>query len=628
MATPFNFYELKAADRLPSPAGTALAIMQLVQQENVSLAQLAKVIQSDPALTSRILSFSNSATFGLRRPVASIVDAVRIIGMQAVQNFALSLSLLSQHRNGRCASFDYENYWMLSLAMAVSIAALTAKEQIVAPEEAFCIGLLEEIGQLALATAWPDKFADCLEKSQGKKLLEQERHYFAIDHRSLTLMLLKEWGMPEIFLDALKLSHDMPKAEVSRTVRFANQLAFARELARYCIGDQRYQADALPALQKEAVSRNFRSTDLLKLLEDISRQWQEWGKQLQIKTDGQEIKTAFSPPSPKPEAEHEAEDSLAGLAILLVNNDPALLTHISKHLSAAGHKVETAADGETALRCLLEQKQQLVIIDWRMQPMDGLTLCKTLRRSELGKSLYLIMLTPSATEDELVSAFEAGVDDFIVKPVNARILLARIRAGQRIISLQQLLKKEKEAIQRYNAELALANRRLGIIANTDILTNLPNRRYAMIRLEQEWSETQRYQRPFSVLILDIDYFKAINDSLGHEAGDKALVYAAKLIKNSIRATDTACRFGGEEFLVIAPNTDGKTAMLLAERIRNAIYTHQPKQLNLLRPMTVSIGIAGAARSISHWKELIKCADQALYKAKAEGRNNSQLSEFE
>jgi len=326
-----------------------------------------------------------------------------------------------------------------------------------------------------------------------------------------------------------------------------------------------------------------------------------------------------------PADQHEQNNTLPGLDILLVDDDPIMLARLSKQLTTAGHRVEICRDGESALKHVIEHNPQLVITDWRMKPMDGLTLCKALRSSEIGKNLYLIMLTANESEDDLVAAFDAGIDDFVTKPVSLRVLLARIRAGQRIVLLQQEVEQEKHDIQRYSAELAVANRRLGMMANTDILTGLPNRRYALTRLEQEWDTAQRYNRPLSVLMLDLDHFKSVNDTLGHDAGDVVLAHAAKIMKAAARASDIACRLGGEEFLVIATNTDGATAVLLAERIRSAIQTNQPNGISLIRPVTISIGVAGSVGSKPGWQELIKLADQALYKVKAGKRNAVQLA---
>ena len=615
MNNEFNFHELKVAERLPSPSGTALLIMQLVQKETTSTQQLSELVKVDPALTSRILSFANSAAFGARRPIAAVNDAVIMMGMQSVRNFALSLSLVN-NRGNHCPGFDYDTYWARALAMAVAIAGITARERTATPEEAFTLGLLSDIGKLALATAWSDVYGECIRSAQGDSLLQLEQERFATDHKALTLMLLLDWGLPSLFIDALKLSFEMPVSETSRTTRFAEQLAFARQVAHYCVADEQYRINLLPNLQQEATAHNLKGEGFNEFIDDISQQWHVWGKMIDIKTD---VRLAF------PVDEEVQNDELPGLDILLVDDDPMMLARLSKQLVAVGHRVVLSRDGEAALKHVLEHKQQLVITDWRMKPMDGLTLCKTLRNSEIGKNLYLIMLTSAEGEDDLVEAFDAGIDDFVTKPPSLRVLLARIRAGQRIIKLQQEVDEEKQEIQRFSSELAVANRQLEMMANTDILTGLPNRRYALSRLDQEWDACQRYNRPISVLMVDLDHFKSVNDTLGHDAGDLVLSHAAMLMKSACRASDIACRLGGEEFLVIATNTEGATALLLAERIRAAIEAHQPKEVALIRPITVSIGVAGSVGNKPGWKELIKLSDAALYQIKAGSRNAVKLA---
>ncbi|PPD47274.1 MAG: diguanylate cyclase response regulator [Methylotenera sp.] len=616
MKPEFNFHELKVAERLPSPSGTALLIMQLVQKDDTSTHELSDLVKVDPALTSRILSFANSAAFGAHRPIVSVNDAVMMMGMQSVRNFALSLSLVNNNRGNHCVGFDYDIYWAQSLAMAVAIAAITARERTVTPEEAFTLGLLSDIGRLALATAWSDSYSDCLSIAQGEELLALERERFAINHKELSLMLLLDWGLPSVFMDALKLSFELPATETSRTTRLAEQLQFARKLAHYCIADDQYRTNLLPALQAEAEAHGLEGDGFHPFIDSVSQQWHEWGKLISIKTD---MRLTF------PANADVQSEELLGLDMLLVDDDPMMLARLSKQLAAAGHRVAVCRDGESALKHVLTHKTQLVITDWRMKPMDGLTLCKTLRSSDIGKNLYLIMLTSAESEDDLVAAFDAGIDDYVTKPPSLRVLLARIRAGQRIIKLQQEVDQEKQEIQRSSSELALANRQLGMMANTDVLTGLPNRRYALTRLEQEWDAAQRYNRPISVLMLDLDHFKSVNDTLGHDAGDVVLAHSAKLMKEACRASDIACRLGGEEFLVIATNTEGATALLLAERIRAAIQMHQPKDIALINPITISIGAAGSVGSQPGWKELMKLADAALYRVKAENRNAVKLA---
>jgi two-component system, cell cycle response regulator len=616
MNTEFNLNELKIADRLPSPSGTALAIMQLVQQSDATVQQVSQLVKVDPALSGRILRFANSAAFGARRPIADVQTAVMMMGMHTVRNFALSLSLISNNSKGHCRGFNYEAYWSRSLAMSVAIAAITSRETTVVPAESFTLGLLSDIGSLALATAWSELYDECLNRAEGEQLLALELERFAIDHNALSLVLLADWGFPTVFLEALRLSFGKKVAGLDRTAHFARQLVFARLIGNYCIADEAMRAQLLPGLTAEADLHAMDEPALLVFIDETIELWHEWGKLIDVKTDTRQslLKTA----TPKKAA-------LSGLDLLLVDDDPMMLARLSKQLAAEGNQVGVCRNGESALKYVIEHRPQLVITDWRMKPMDGLALCKALRASAFGKNIYLIMLTSTEEEDALVEAFDAGIDDYVTKPISLRVLLARLRAGQRIITLQNELEKESRDIQRYTVELAAANRRLKFMANTDILTGLPNRRYAMNRLEQESSTALRGNQPLSVLMLDLDHFKSVNDTLGHEVGDQVLIHAANLMRTTARNNDVVCRLGGEEFLIIAPNTDGTTALLLAERIRSSIEQHQPEGLVLRYPITVSIGVAGAMGAKPSWKELMKRSDDALYLVKQGNRNGVQLA---
>jgi diguanylate cyclase (GGDEF)-like protein len=616
MAKEFNFYELKVSDRLPSPTGTALAVMKLAQREDVTVQEIGHLVQSDPALTARILRLANSPAIGARRPVVSVLDAVVLLGMKTVCQFALGLSLIGKYARGCCEAFDYPAYWSTSLAYAVAIQTLAGRERCVAPEEAFTLGLLAEIGRLALATAWPDEYGTCLQQAQGEALLGLEKERFAIDHDALSLMLLADWGFPAVFLDALRLSRVAEFGDASRAEHLGRQMVFARAIADYCVADAPLRTSMRPGLSERSAAFGLDEQTFERLLEQVETQWHDWGR-----LSG--IDTRFRRSLP----EQNAEDTPppGGLSVLLVDDDPMMLARLSKQLAAGGHHVATCRDGGAALKYVVEHKPQLVITDWRMKPMDGLQLCRSLRASVFGKSLYLIMLTSNEDEDALVEAFDAGIDDYVVKPPNLKVLQARIRAGQRIVALQQDLAREHAEIERYSAELAVANRRLEQMANTDLLTGLPNRRYALNRLEQEWAAAIRFNRPLSVMMLDLDHFKSINDTLGHDAGDRVLAHAAKILREAVRASDIACRMGGEEFLVIASNTDGAAALRLAERIRAAIELRQPDAITLPRNLTISIGVAATAGAQPGWKELIKLADQALYAVKQARRNGVKLA---
>ena len=255
-----------------------------------------------------------------------------------------------------------------------------------------------------------------------------------------------------------------------------------------------------------------------------------------------------------------------------------------------------------------------------MPGLDGLALCKALRQTEEGQQMYFIVLSALEQDDQLVEAFESGVDDYLTKPFTPRVLAARLRAGLRVIHLQEEARRDSENLRKFAAELAVANRRLQQAALTDPLTGLPNRRYAMERLDQEWAAALRSGRPLSCLMLDLDRFKQINDTHGHDIGDLVLRQASVVLRKEARTEDGVCRIGGEEFLVICGDTPLPAAMQLAERLRSAIARTRFSNGAVSCTTTVSVGVAQRAGEMQRADELFKAADNALYAAKAAGRN--------
>jgi two-component system cell cycle response regulator len=189
-----------------------------------------------------------------------------------------------------------------------------------------------------------------------------------------------------------------------------------------------------------------------------------------------------------------------------------------------------------------------------------------------------------------------------------------------MIREQQLLRREQEELRRRLLEVSIANQRAQEAALTDVLTGLYNRRHAMERLAQEWAESERGHRPLCLLALDIDHFKPVNDNYGHDTGDAALRQFADILRAFSRTPDVPCRFGGEEFLLIAPDTPLEGALHLAERIRAAIQNKVLVAEGISLHLTVSIGVAEKSAKYANLDQLIKAADEALYQAKQKGRN--------
>ncbi|MGX2039281.1 GGDEF domain-containing response regulator [Methylocaldum sp. MU1018] len=617
-----HFEELKATGKLPSPFGVALEIMRLTQKKDATAQELIKLVQMDPALTGRVIQFANSAHVGARRPIVAVSDAVGLLGMATIRQFALGLSVIQGNLRGACRSFDYRAFWSDSLVRALSVQAMTERDRVFAPEEAFTCALLSEIGQLALASVYPDEYAQCLaacNPEDDDALIESERERFSIDHRQLTLGLLKEWGFPAVMLEALMLRHaaaSPPANESTRAERFAAQLRLAALLGRCCNASAGARDTLLPQIIAAAQTLGLNETDLDALWCQAAQQWQASSRFLSIPVG------EMSPLKPSDPAESpiDAAPELAGLKILLLSTDFRHPADLEKLLNSEGHRVFTANHADKGMELAIMEKPQLIIAASDRCPMDGIQFCKALRVSEIGRQIYLIVLTSAADKELLVQAFDAGADDFIVTPVHDRVLIARVRGGQRIVQLQEEMARERQEIGRYARELAIANRKMEAMAMTDSLTRVPNRRYAFARLTEEWSVWRRTGKPLAIMLLDLDHFKQINDTFGHQAGDQVLVHTAQIIRSMLRVNDVVCRLGGEEFIVIAPNTDMAVANTLGERLRSHVERHQLQAPRLARPLTISIGIAISTVHTVNENDLLHRADQALYRAKRAGRN--------
>jgi diguanylate cyclase (GGDEF)-like protein len=232
--------------------------------------------------------------------------------------------------------------------------------------------------------------------------------------------------------------------------------------------------------------------------------------------------------------------------------------------------------------------------------LEGIEICRRLKADAERRHVYVIMLTGNRTTSDIVAALDAGADDFVAKPFDVEELRVRLRAGQRVVDLQRELHHK---------------------ASHDDLTGMLNRRMVLDLLVREHARAVRERTPLSVGMLDIDYFKGVNDTHGHQAGDSVLQEVASRIKTSLRQYDIAGRYGGEEFLLVMPHCDARTAFTISERVRSAIAATPIATADAAVAITVSIGTATMKQpaDTSH-RALMAEADRALYRAKSEGRN--------
>ena len=297
--------------------------------------------------------------------------------------------------------------------------------------------------------------------------------------------------------------------------------------------------------------------------------------------------------------------------ILIVEDNPVSRKLLEKTLKKGGYEVVSAASGLEALELFKKRFFPIVITDWMMPEMDGLQLCRHIRTMDLPGYVFIILLTAKDTKEDLITGLEAGADDYLTKPFNYPELKARLKAGQRILELEKSLKKANEEIR--------------LLSITDSLTGCYNRYYLMERLNHEIKRASRYNHELSVIMCDIDHFKKVNDTYGHQTGDLVLKSFANTISTSIRKdVDWLARYGGEEFLVVLPETGWQGALALAERLRKVVASTKTPSPQGEISITASFGVTGFDTKTPSDKvsleQLISAADSYLYQAKEAGRN--------
>jgi two-component system, cell cycle response regulator len=301
---------------------------------------------------------------------------------------------------------------------------------------------------------------------------------------------------------------------------------------------------------------------------------------------------------------------LSPCTVLVVDDDELVREQLVALISAAGYDVRVAKSGAEALALFDSIPCRIVLSDWEMPDMDGVALCRNIRSRRLANYTYVLLLTVRRTKRDVVAGLSAGADDYVVKGAPPEELLARLAVGRRITGLEHSLRAS-----------SLENRRL---AFTDSLTGAYNRRFLMKHLPREFERSRRHQRALGVLVCDLDHFKLVNDGYGHAAGDAVLQEVARRMTAALRSSDWVVRAGGEEFVIVLPETDLDGAAVVAEKMRAEIAAHPVTSGKLSVPVTLSVGYSAVATEDelerSGFDELLRTADARLYDAKVGGRN--------
>jgi len=305
-------------------------------------------------------------------------------------------------------------------------------------------------------------------------------------------------------------------------------------------------------------------------------------------------------------------------SVLVAEDDPIFRHVLETWLTKWNYRVVAVDNGLEAWNLLQNvDAPHLLILDWMMPAVDGVELCRRLRSQRGGQPYcYVLLVTARDNKEDVVAGLDAGADDYLTKPFDVEELRARLRAGERILQLQDALLRAQQALQ--------------FEADHDPLTGLWNRGAILDLLRKETQRQQRSGVPIGVMMADLDHFKKINDTHGHLVGDSVLQACAQRLAGGVRAYDSVGRYGGEEFLIMVPGCDSHDLVASAERLRAAIANHEIQTTAGLLLVTISIGVvssAGTSQAELDYESLLYQADEALYAAKANGRNRVEVASF-
>ena len=406
-----DFDELKAGGKLPSPTGVALSIFNLTQKPDVSLSEIGHTVQADAVLSGKLIKYANQLKAG-SRAIASIPEALNLLGMSATRQITLGFSILNGNRKGGCRNFDYSRYWSKCLAKAIIVQLLCARSRDARPDEAFIGALLSDVGSLALATLYPEAYSEILgENLSPAEKLESERARFSTDHLELTHAMLSEWMLPPFF-STIALHQErpetMPFPQDSREYRLCALWHFSDMLAEAFVSGEKAVVERMSQLIRSARKIGLPPEEFASMCNLAISSWGEWSSILEVPGSGLPTFEELLASLPG--------DSRAAKILVAGKNGEDL----AGFLSSTGHAVILGEEWEEAVR--LAEGAKAVIC---MPGFDSESFSRQLRESS-GRAVYILALSEDRGEESMISAFEAGVDAVVSWPASFDLIAAHL----------------------------------------------------------------------------------------------------------------------------------------------------------------------------------------------------------
>lgn len=643
-----RFTELKAKGRLPSIKGVALSVLEASLAEDMSLSRMAQIITPDAALTGRLIKVSNSALYPGSRPVASLQDAMSKLGMSVVRQTALGFALVSDNRDESCEAFDYPSYWARSIIRGSLMRQACLMFKLGSADEMFTLGLLSKIGELALVTAYPDKYAPLLDSGlEGRALRDKESEMFGIDAPAMSAAIMEDWKLPAPFAMAATMESDYRGSAAPRIKELYALISGAETVAQGWVGlqeatpDERIAQLAPPTLQmvREALSAagsgraEPTSAEIAELAKASFEEALGWLESLAILPNlkaprarrpahpvhALEISAAGAPKRPLADRLLESDSTVEEIRALVGSTDASSIKTIAQALAIRGGQIRALRSKGQLFDELLGFAPHVLFLDFDASPKFA-TLLQTIKETERGRELLVVLVARSDQEHLAGALLARGADDFMIRPFNLSQASAKVATAEKIASITGALRASKEDLKRYALDMESVNKRLEKTSLYDALTNLPNRELLNDRLNLAVGELGPEGKQVALVMMALDNFKGVNDSHGQPAVDGALKEVASRLKSMLRAGDSLARMAGDEFAVVLRDVESDQqavdfAILLLERAA---------QPTAVRDLDMRAGVALHPEHGASAEALIKNAGLALQQAKQAAKGTVQV----